>query len=157
MWMCLLSGREVLEMMSSCFQQQAQVLHRRAGSVLTDSTHHHCWSVPGVGASSDRGLWDEGESRGKSRHGWRQLMTDHCCCGGVALSGLPSSTNWHSISPHFAPPTLSQATSPCHHSNLAVTQCSVCDLMAPRLAALRCAAELACFVLTTAFTVSSSQ
>jgi len=158
MGMCLTSGREVLEMTRDCFLQQALVLHRRAGSlVLTDSTHYHCWTVP------------VGTAPGAKEGGMVEASGDRltvCCCGGVALSSLPASTSWHSISPHThsqpSPLTLSHVTPTCYQPSppgpaAAVTQCSVCDAMAPRLAALTCAAELACSVLTTAFTVNCSQ
>ncbi len=145
----------MLQMMAVCFQRQALALYDRAGfTVLSDSAHQHCWTIP-LGTVSRSGQGDDGgDLVSDSRH----IPGTHCCCGGVALASLPCSTTWHLLCPI---PLTTSSHSPSNHDPLLQASSAhhglISDLLTSRLAALHCASELAQTVITTAFTVTSHQ
>lgn len=164
------SGKSVLEMVCACFERQAMALDKDGATLLTDSSCHHCWTLPpsfwfsladeaggggAEGVGGGRGAEGGGQVGQRGRQDEvRELMKGKSCnCGSVSFSDLPPHTTWNILSPSPLLP-LAHLHSDISGSPFLVKQSTVCDLLTPRLAALECASELAQTLLSTAFTIT---
>lgn len=145
-------------MVAKVFSSVARSLEHHGGLVLTDSTLHHCWSFPPYDWCLDMAEKNSYFNTSKQ-----------CNCGSYMISELPAGTSWlplhgfYGVADDIIPESIASLLSannskspPDKDFNVFLPPSpAVCDLLEPKIAALRLAGDITSLILRTEFSLQT--